>query len=73
PQAILGKRVFATQFHPEATVDIISRWGTGVGTAELAKLGIDAKHLCEISVDHVAERVSATNRLVDWFLAQVAA
>jgi GMP synthase-like glutamine amidotransferase len=73
PQAMLGKRVFATQFHPEATVGIISRWSTGVGAAELATLGIDAKHLCEMSVDHVAERASATNRLVDWFLAQVAA
>jgi len=26
-----------------------------------------------MSIDHVAERALATNRLVDWFLAQVAA
>ncbi len=73
PQAMLGKRLFATQFHPEATLDIIMRWSTGVGTAELAKLGIDAKHLCEMSGDQVASRASATAKLVDWFLAEVAA
>ena len=73
PQAMLGKRLFATQFHPEATLDIIMRWSTGVGTAELAKLGIDAKHLCEMSGDQVANRASATAKLVDWFLAEVAA
>ncbi len=72
PQAMLGKRLFATQFHPEATADIITRWSMDTGTAELAKLGIDAKHLCEMSVDQVTERAPATARLVDWFLAEVA-
>jgi GMP synthase-like glutamine amidotransferase len=56
PQAMLGRRVFATQFHPEATLDIITRWSTGAGAVELSKLGIDAKHLCEMSVDQVASR-----------------
>ena len=73
PQAMLGKRVFATQFHPEATQDIITRWSTGTGTTELSRLGIDAKHLCEMSVDQVAARAPATTRLVDWFLGEVAA
>ena len=73
PQAMLGRRVFATQFHPEATLDIITRWSTGAGAVELSKLGIDAKHLCEMSVDQVASRVPATARLVDWFLGEVAA
>ncbi len=73
PQAMLGKRLFGTQFHPEATLDIITRWSTGVGTTELAKLGIDAKHLCEMSGEQVANRASATAQLVDWFLAEVAA
>ena len=73
PQAMLGKRVFATQFHPEATLDIVTRWSADAGTAELAKLGIDAKHLCEISAEMVASRAPATTRLVDWFLAEVAA
>jgi GMP synthase-like glutamine amidotransferase len=73
PQAMLGKRVFATQFHPEATLDIVTGWSADAGTAELTKLGIDAKHLCEISAEMVASRAPATTRLVDWFLAEVAA
>ena len=73
PQAMLGRRVFATQFHPEVTLDIITRWSTGAGAVELSKLGIDAKHLCEMSVDQVASRAPATARLVDWFLGEVAA
>ena len=73
PQAMLGKRVFATQFHPEATLDIVTRWSADAGTVELAKLGIDGKHLCEMSAEMVASRAPATTRLVDWFLAEVAA
>ena len=73
PQAMLGKRVFATQFHPEATLDIVTRWSADAGTVELTKLGVDAKHLCEISAEMVASRAPATTRLVDWFLAEVAA
>jgi len=62
----------ATQFHPEATSDIITRWSTGAGSPELQRLGIDPKHLCEMSTECVTERAGATARLVDWFLAEVA-
>jgi hypothetical protein len=31
-----------------------------------------AKHLCEMSGEQVASRASATAKLVDWFLAEVA-
>jgi GMP synthase-like glutamine amidotransferase len=73
PQAMLGKRLFATQFHPEATIEIITRWSQGAGTQELHKLGIDPKHLCEISAERVANIAPVTVRLVDWFLGEVAA
>jgi GMP synthase-like glutamine amidotransferase len=73
PQAMVGTRLFATQFHPEATLEIITRWSSGAGTAELAELGIDAKHLCEISAERMANSAPVTSRLVDWFLAEVAA
>jgi GMP synthase-like glutamine amidotransferase len=73
PQAMVGTRLFATQFHPEATLEIITRWSSGAGTTELAKLGIDAKHLCEISAERMANSAPVTLRLVDWFLAEVAA
>ena len=68
PQAMLGKRVFATQFHPEATIEIISRWSSGAGTTELYKQDIDPKNLVESSVEHVAQTAPFTARLVDWFL-----
>jgi len=71
PQAMVGKRLFATQFHPEATTKIITRWSQGAGTQELHKLGIDHKHLCEISTERVANIAPITARLVDWFLAEV--
>lgn len=73
PQAMLGRRVLATQFHPEATPEIVTRWSSGGGGLELAKLGIDAKHLCETSGERVATVAPAAVRLVDWFLAEVAA
>ena len=69
PQAMLGKRVFATQFHPEVTTEIISRWSSGAGTTELHKHGIDPKGLVESSVEHVARTAPITARLVDWFLS----
>ena len=68
PQAMLGKRVFATQFHPEATTEIISRWSSGAGTTELHKHGIDPKGLIESSQEHVARTAAVTVKLVDWFL-----
>ena len=72
PQAMLGKRVFATQFHPEATAGIVERWCSGAGALEIQKHGIDPKHICETSGERVAAIVPATTCLVDWFLAEVA-
>jgi len=71
PQAMVSGRIFATQFHPEATSEIITRWSSGVGTAELHKLGIDPKKLVDESHERVARTAPATARLVDWFLATV--
>jgi len=68
PQAMIGKRLFATQFHPEATTEIITRWSQGAGTQELHRLGIDPKQLCEISAERVTNIAPVTVRLVDWFL-----
>lgn len=68
PQAMQGKRIFATQFHPEATTEIISRWSRGSGATELNKHGIDPKVLVESSHEHVARTTPVTFRLVEWFL-----
>jgi hypothetical protein len=50
---------------------LVSTWLAKCGSR--AGLAIDAKHLCEMSVDQVASRAPATARLVDWFLGEVAA
>ena len=71
PQAMIGERLFATQFHPEATTEIIARWSSGTGIAELHKQGIDANQFVESSAEHVARTAPFTARLVDWFLASV--
>jgi hypothetical protein len=51
--------------------NLVSSWSAKCGGR--ARLAIDAKHLCEMSVDQVANRAPATARLVDWFLGEVAA
>ena len=71
PQAMLGRRVFATQFHPEATTEIIKRWSSGKGVDELHSQGIDPKSFVESSRDCVARQAPVTARLVDWFLTAV--
>ena len=68
PQAMSGKRLFATQFHPEATTEIIERWSSGTGTAELHRHGLDPRALVESSQEHVARTAPVTAKLVDWFL-----
>lgn len=70
-QAMYGGRTLATQFHPEVTPAIVQRWAT-VGARELDAVGIDPKHLCEITTEKVVERGDATARLVDWFLEKAA-
>lgn len=70
-QAMYGDRIFATQFHPEATPAIVQRWATA-GARELDSAGVDPKHLCELTVERVVERGDATARLVDWFLEKAA-
>jgi hypothetical protein len=53
-------------------LDIVTRWSSKTGAIELAKLGIDAKHLCEKSAQCVVQAAPVTARLVDWFLGEVA-
>jgi len=68
PQAMTGKRVLATQFHPEATLGIIARWSAGAGVPELHKNGVNPIQLLEDSSRRVMESEQMTNRLIDWFL-----
>jgi GMP synthase-like glutamine amidotransferase len=72
PQAIRLERILATQFHPEATEAIVSRWSSGEGAAELERLGIETETLMDATHRHVVASRSASDRLVDWFVNEVA-
>jgi GMP synthase-like glutamine amidotransferase len=72
PQAILRERILATQFHPEATEAIVSRWSSGEGALELERLGIEIETLMNETHRHVVASRSASDRLVDWFVNEVA-
>lgn len=73
PQAWTMGRSFCTQFHPEATETMIRRWALSEGgSAELLKYGFKPDQLIEQTRSNVAESQPAAERLVDWFLDQVA-
>ena len=68
PQAIRAGRSFATQFHPEVTEQIVTRWASDSGEAELAKVGLIASELIAQTREEVKQSAPAAARLVDWFL-----
>lgn len=72
PQVMRQGRILATQFHPEATEEIVSRWSSGEGVLELERLGIDRSTLMDDTRRHVVASRSACDRLVDWFVNEVA-
>lgn len=72
PQAFRFGRVLATQFHPEATETMLSRWSSGAGGAELSARGSSRDELLARSAVAVASSRPAAERLVDWFLDDVA-
>lgn len=72
PQVIRHERVLATQFHPEATETIVSHWSSGEGALELERLGSDVATLMDETRRNVSASRSACDRLVDWFVNEVA-
>jgi len=71
PQAIVHKRTFATQFHPEVTETIVSRWTAG-DSGDLRRLGLDREHLMADTREAMVTSGPACERLVDWFVEAVA-
>lgn len=71
PQAVLGGRTLAVQFHPEITPAIVDRWASG-GADELAAAGVDPDQLRAETLDRAAASADQARRLVDGFLALVA-
>lgn len=72
PQALRSGRSFGTQFHPEANEAIVTRWMSGEGAVELARLGIAPHDLAESTRRETPRSGPAAWALVDWFLAEVA-
>jgi GMP synthase-like glutamine amidotransferase len=72
PQFVRRGRIAATQFHPEATEAIVERWSSESGVEELGRLEIDRTTLLKETRSRVRHSHAASDRLVDWFLADVA-
>ena len=70
-QAFLIGASLGLQFHPEVTSEIVGRWTTGGGAAELSRVGVDAAQLVADTTAHAHMSRDAGRRLVDWFVAHV--
>ena len=71
-QAYRVGRTFATQFHPEVNEAMITRWASG-GADVLAERGSSVDRLRAETSRNVLESRANAERIVDWFLEDVAA
>jgi GMP synthase-like glutamine amidotransferase len=70
-QAMLVGRTFATQFHPEVDVAIVSRWSEG-GKSALDEAGQSVQDLMWRTQTEMGAAPDRARKLVDWFLDEVA-
>jgi GMP synthase-like glutamine amidotransferase len=71
-QAYTVRRSLGVQFHPEVTRAHLAGWVEMGGADELDRLGIDPDALLAESAAIEPDVTARTNRLVDWFLEDVA-
>jgi len=71
-QAFTVGRHLGVQFHPEVTHAHVSSWIDMGGADELRRIGIDAEALLDDTAAIEPDVTTRTNRLVDWFLADIA-
>ncbi len=71
-QAFTVGTALGVQFHPEVTPDHVARWVDSGGAGELERNGIDVEQLLADTRAIYADVTRRTNRLVDWFLTEVA-
>lgn len=69
PQAMVGPRFLATQFHPEATETMLSRWTSG-DPEDLIRLGLDPDQIMADTRGQVVASRPRAEALVDWFVEQ---
>jgi GMP synthase-like glutamine amidotransferase len=69
PQAMVGPRFLATQFHPEATETMLSRWTSG-DPEDLIRLGLDPDRIMADTRREVVASRPRAEALVDWFVEQ---
>ena len=67
PQAMVGRRLLATQFHPEATETMLSRWTSG-DPEDLIRLGLDPEQIMADTRRQVVASRPRAEALVDWFV-----
>lgn len=67
PQAMVGSRLLATQFHPEATETMLSRWTSG-DPDDLIRLGLDPDRIMDDTRREVVASRPRAEALVDWFI-----
>jgi GMP synthase-like glutamine amidotransferase len=72
-QAFRTGRTLATQFHPEMSGDLLASWcRIESGAEELIKAGHDPDRLIEESRAREVESQPALEKMLDWFLDEVA-
>ncbi len=72
-QSFVAGRGLAVQFHPEMTADLLDSWCRVEGGAdELLEAGLDPEEIIEESRLREVESQPALERMLDWFLDEVA-
>lgn len=68
PQAWQLGRSFCTQFHPEATESMLTRWTSGSGADEIVAFGASVDRLMDETRSNVVVSREQAEHLVDWYL-----
>lgn len=71
-QAFRAGRALAVQFHPEMTPELIASWCIAGGDRELMDAGVDPDQLIEESARQAVETQPALERMLDWWLDDIA-